>query len=224
VFALRMSNDRDQQIVQSAVSDTGSGLLEFLPALGQREAIAFGDGVSLPVRIKFDEMPKSALPRSSTARFSEKWQKSIGDEGFLEQVVERWRASGAGPADQSANMAMMAEALGITGAEEAPLAMEYADERVEAVHGEPARLVAPAAAAGGSPYPSIASRQSALRRDPALPPPLAGSPTAAPAPAAQRSSLLRRDAVPAPAPAPEAAAGQGIKSLRDRLLQRPAGR
>ena len=64
VFALRMSNDRDQAIVQSAVADTGSGLLEFLPSLGQREAIAFGDGVSLPVRIKFDELPRHCLPRS----------------------------------------------------------------------------------------------------------------------------------------------------------------
>jgi len=103
VFALRMSNDRDQQIVQSAVSDTGSGLLEFLPALGQREAIAFGDGVSLPVRIIFDELPRSALPRSSTARFSEKWQKSVGDEGFLDQIVERWRSCGASIDASTAN-------------------------------------------------------------------------------------------------------------------------
>ena len=60
VFALRMSNDKDQQLVQSAVSDTGSGLMEFLPTLGQREAIAFGDGVALPVRIKFDELAKQS--------------------------------------------------------------------------------------------------------------------------------------------------------------------
>jgi uncharacterized protein len=94
VFALRMSNDRDQQIVQAAITDTGSGLLEFLPALGAREAIAFGDGMTLPVRIKFDELPKASLPRSSTARFSEKWNSHIGDEDFLHSVVERWRTSG----------------------------------------------------------------------------------------------------------------------------------
>jgi hypothetical protein len=94
VFALRMSNERDQEIVTSALSDTSTGLLEFLPALGHREAIAFGEGVSLPVRIRFDEMPASALPRSTTARFSEKWQNSVGDEGFLDAVVERWRAAG----------------------------------------------------------------------------------------------------------------------------------
>lgn len=95
VFALRMSNDRDQQIVQSAIADTGSGLLEFLPALGSREAIAFGDGMTLPVRIKFDELPKNVLPRSSTARFTEKWNMQVGDEAFLNTVVDRWRSSGA---------------------------------------------------------------------------------------------------------------------------------
>ncbi len=47
VFALRMSNERDQEIVQAAVADTGTGLIEFLPALGAREAIAFGDGVPI---------------------------------------------------------------------------------------------------------------------------------------------------------------------------------
>jgi DNA helicase HerA-like ATPase len=117
VFALRMSNDRDQAIVQSSISDTGSGLMEFLPALGQREAIAFGEGVALPVRIRFDELPKHALPRSSSARFTEMWQKSIGDEGFLDQVVERWRHSASGASgDQTQNTAMFAEAMGISGA------------------------------------------------------------------------------------------------------------
>ncbi len=84
VFALRMSNDRDQEIVQSSISDTGSGLLEFLSALGQREAIAFGEGVTLPVRIKFDELAKQHMPRSSSAKFTEKWQSSSTEDGFLE--------------------------------------------------------------------------------------------------------------------------------------------
>ena len=83
-------------------------------ALGQREAIAFGDGVTLPVRIKFDELPKHCMPRSSTARFTEKWQKSVGDEGFLEAIVDRWRAL-AIPAgtDSMHNLSMMADAIGL---------------------------------------------------------------------------------------------------------------
>jgi DNA helicase HerA-like ATPase len=112
VFALRMSNDRDQEIVKSAIADTGSGLLEFLSALGQREAIAFGDGVTLPVRIRFDDLPKHCMPRSSTAPFTERWQKSVGDDGFLESIVDRWRSSSvASAADTAQAMTMFAEAV-----------------------------------------------------------------------------------------------------------------
>lgn len=92
VFALRMANDRDQAIVSSAIADTGLGLVEFLPALGQREAIAFGDGVALPVRLLFDELPRHAMPRSGTARFSERWQHGQIGTDLLNVVVDRWRA------------------------------------------------------------------------------------------------------------------------------------
>lgn len=95
VFAMRMSNDRDQQIVRSAVSDTAAGLLDFLPSLGSREAIAFGDGVSLPTRIRINELPEEAMPKSRTAQFTEKWRQQIGDQDFLAAVVDRWRAAGS---------------------------------------------------------------------------------------------------------------------------------
>jgi DNA helicase HerA-like ATPase len=112
VFALRMSNERDQAIVASAVADTGTGLIEFLPALGAREAIAFGDGVPIPVRIKFDELPTHALPRSTTAQFTERWQESLGDASFLDTVVERWRAAGVcGQLDTSTQAQLFADAV-----------------------------------------------------------------------------------------------------------------
>jgi len=120
VFALRMSNDRDQEIVKSAISDTGSGLLEFLSALGQREAIAFGDGVTLPVRIRFDDLPKHAMPRSSSAMFTTMWQKPSTDTGFLEQIVEKWRLSVSGsPATETSQTALFADAMGLTNTPEA---------------------------------------------------------------------------------------------------------
>ena len=53
VFAMRMANDRDQEIVRSAVPDAAASLIEFLPSLGTREAIAFGEGVPLPTRFSF---------------------------------------------------------------------------------------------------------------------------------------------------------------------------
>lgn len=203
VFALRMSNDRDQAIVTSAIADTGSGLLEFLPALGQREAIAFGDGVALPVRIKFDELPKNFLPRSSTARFSEKWLKSIGDEGFLDSVVERWRSAGLSNVDENQSMSMMAEALDIPGTPAAPEPAYAPQSGAAAIHAAPsaphhdlgAMAQRPSglllrkdhngtsASAPGMPQRSMMSQ---LRRDPAAP----ASSAAAPAPTADQAARM----------------------------------
>ncbi|MFA5956681.1 ATP-binding protein [Hyphomicrobium sp.] len=213
VFALRMSNDRDQAIVASAVADTGAGLLEFLPSLGQREAIAFGDGMALPVRIKFDELPKHALPRSSSANFSERWQKPLNDEGFLDQIVERWRASGIPvAADGSLQMAMMANALGLSSssaAAEAPPAREIVPE--------PAGYRPPIAPP--SPYPSSPSSSarptgSLVRRDAPAP--------AAPA-AARGYDGLAPPASPPPSGGKAAPASSGpidtLRSLRERLAR-----
>jgi hypothetical protein len=222
VFALRMSNDRDQQIVQSAVSDTGSGLLEFLPALGQREAIAFGDGVTLPVRIKFDEMPKSALPRSSTARFSERWQKSVGDEGFLEQIVERWRSSGSSVSDASQQMGMFVEAMGIAEVDQDPY--EEASSRAPVFEDErPALRVRESSLAGPASAPP-----ALLRRAADAPSRLAAAAPAQAAPLTTRPQAISRPAaVAAPPVAGEPAAGPAngsLRSLRDRLMQRSPGR
>jgi uncharacterized protein len=193
VFALRMSNERDQQIVTSSISDTGSGLLEFLSALGQREAIAFGEGVSLPVRICFDELPKDKLPRSSTARFSEMWQKSIGDENFLESVVERWRLAASGSAtDIQPGAAMLAESIELN----APLDPALGGEFVE---------YAPAGAPGGPPSGRPAPQQptqGAPRREP--PPP--------------RREPVRTEPEP-PMHIPQTGAAS-LRTLRDRMQRR----
>jgi uncharacterized protein len=202
VFALRMSNDRDQAIVQSAISDTGSGLLEFLSALGQREAIAFGDGVSLPVRIRFDEMPKQYLPRSSSAAFTKQWQTSVDDEGFLEQLVERWRSAGLGSTiDASTQASQMMEAMGATPTEDHSVAAAAAPVLRPAAdpHAPPVRV-------GGL----LRSREPGQAGGLASPL-LARRPAIADAPAAAAT----------PPPAPGSLTGNGAaRSLRERLMNR----
>jgi hypothetical protein len=190
VFALRMSNDRDQAIVTSAISDTGSGLLEFLPALGQREAIAFGDGVALPVRIKFDELPKSALPRSSTARFTEKWQTSVGDEGFLDAVVERWRTAALGHGTDSGQQAqLLADAIGISGSEPGAEKAASAPEAQNPRHADMSRSGG-SAQSGIRPAPAgLRPTNPQLRREPVAAP---QQYTHTPDPAAARLSLRER--------------------------------
>jgi len=93
VFAMRLSNERDQKIIQSALSEATASMMEFLSSLGTREAIAFGEGVTLPSRISFMKLPQEALPRGGGTKVTEAWSQDLSDDGHIEDIVERWRLS-----------------------------------------------------------------------------------------------------------------------------------
>ncbi len=97
VFSLRLTNERDQEILKAGISDAAASLLEFMPTMGTGEAVTFGEGVALPTRIKFDMLPADELPRSTTASFSKNWAKDLPDDSFLQEVVNRWRAQTYNP-------------------------------------------------------------------------------------------------------------------------------
>jgi hypothetical protein len=92
LFAMRMTNDRDQALLRSAVSDTAANLLSFLPTLATGEMFAFGEGVALPTRLRFKELPASLLPKSEPVNGD--GAEPAGEEagqGSLASVVARWR-------------------------------------------------------------------------------------------------------------------------------------
>ncbi|HFC04318.1 MAG TPA: DUF87 domain-containing protein, partial [Rhizobiales bacterium] len=91
VFSMRLTNERDQELLRAGISDAAASLLEFMPTMGTGEAIAFGEGVSLPTRIKFDLLPPDCLPKSNTASFSENWNRDVTDPAFLDNIVACWR-------------------------------------------------------------------------------------------------------------------------------------
>jgi|HubBroStandDraft_6_1064221.scaffolds.fasta_scaffold122347_2 DNA helicase HerA-like ATPase len=93
MFALRMTNHDDQDIVRSAIPEASHGLMSFLPALRNGEAIAVGEGVSMPMRICFAPLPIERRPTSASASFSKAWAKGkdTGGRSKIEQTVERWR-------------------------------------------------------------------------------------------------------------------------------------
>ncbi len=93
LFAMRMANDRDQAIVRSAVSDAAESLMAFVPALGTREVFAFGEGVALPTRIRFGEVPKAFLPSPETGVFHSPRNTPLLQPG-ISAIVERWRQAG----------------------------------------------------------------------------------------------------------------------------------
>jgi hypothetical protein len=100
IFALRLTNERDQEILKAGIADSAASLLEFVPTMGTGEAISFGEGVALATRIKFDMLPPHALPRSATASFTGNWSREVKDESFLADVVARWRSQAPGAIDQ----------------------------------------------------------------------------------------------------------------------------
>jgi DNA helicase HerA-like ATPase len=91
LFALRLSNDQDQEFVRRTLPDGASGLLSALPALHNREAIAVGEGVSVPMRLCFDDLASTLRPRSGSACFSAAWEGDAVDRSFVEDTIERWR-------------------------------------------------------------------------------------------------------------------------------------
>ncbi len=91
MIALRMSNIRDQEFVANALPESAGGLLSALPSLAQQEAIIVGDGVTIPMRMRFDDLPPERRPASDTAAFSQAWRTEDADIGFIDEIVERWR-------------------------------------------------------------------------------------------------------------------------------------
>jgi hypothetical protein len=177
VFSMRLTNERDQEILKAGISDAAASLMEFMPTMGTGEAVTFGEGVSLPTRIKFDLLPRHALPKSSTASFTRNWSIDVPDEGFLEAIVARWR--------------MQSYDVGYV--DSAPEAADFNPETGQFAE------QAPGSAPAAAPEPAIAPQpatQAAVAPPAAAPAPAAAAAAAAPAPAAAvagaGSSLLKK--------------------------------
>jgi DNA helicase HerA-like ATPase len=100
MFALRMSNQADQELVQATMAEAGLGLLEFLPSLHTGEAIVIGEGVPVPQRVIFSPLAPHDMPRSKTFVFSEAWSQESGTAEPVASIVERWRHLQKGSARQ----------------------------------------------------------------------------------------------------------------------------
>ncbi|MCK1285924.1 ATP-binding protein [Bradyrhizobium sp. 44] len=93
LFTMRLANERDQALLRAAVSDAAANLLSFVPSLGTREVLAFGEGVALPTRLRFKEVPPHQLPRGEATISSVPSVTSGHDMHFVGAVLERWRGA-----------------------------------------------------------------------------------------------------------------------------------
>jgi uncharacterized protein len=80
-------------VLRAAMSDAATAIVSALPFLGNSEAVAIGEGVAVPMRLRFAELPDDERPRSSSARFSERWNDAYGASAEeLQRVVAAFRS------------------------------------------------------------------------------------------------------------------------------------
>lgn len=92
IIAMRLNNDRDQAYVKAAMPEGARGFLDSIPALRNRECIICGEGVSIPIRVTFDDLEERRRPASDDPMFSDLWKQQGGEREMLTRVVKRWRS------------------------------------------------------------------------------------------------------------------------------------
>ncbi len=125
IFALRLGNEEDQEVMRKAISNASASTVNMLSSLADRECIAFGRAVSTAMRLKFLNLPQQAQPRS-------------------QNVSER---EGAGQSLSGADLAEAVEVLRGGNKDRA----DDRDEAFETFHDEPGPVIAPTQAGPRSP-------------------------------------------------------------------------
>jgi hypothetical protein len=175
LFCMRLSNELDQALIRSAVSDAAENLLTFIPSLGVREVFTFGPGVAVPTRMRFNEIDESVRPNSEAGGNT---RSDIGtniSRDLMTSVIDRWRsASMSHRAGDEEDYISPLDAPALQPSAPPPPAYQ-----------SPAYVPSPPPAARSAPLPP----GTGVRAAP--PPPLTPASAPAPAPAA-RPSVLRK--------------------------------
>ncbi|WP_119256053.1 ATP-binding protein [Shinella zoogloeoides] len=179
IFAMRLANEHDQEIIRSAIPNSSSSTTSFISSIGNGEAIAFGEAVAVPMRMRFSRVESNRLPKagSSGVKTSEDTPQSVD----LRSIVARMRAVSGPDISNFQNAYLASQGQGATlptGYEDAP----YEDEEdyIETLQAAPPAR--PAAAPPPEPYrpdmlpgagsvyePSPQERFDAIRRELAEP-------------------------------------------------------
>jgi DNA helicase HerA-like ATPase len=93
-IALRLSSDKDQQVIRQSTYEGMTDVVDFLPLLGDREAIILGQAASMPMRVRFDDLQGRMTPKNLNEGFSNSWKGDTMERAELESIVSRWRATG----------------------------------------------------------------------------------------------------------------------------------
>ncbi|MGO7177343.1 DUF87 domain-containing protein [Rhizobium ruizarguesonis] len=210
LFAMRLANDRDQEIIRSAIPNSSISTTSFISSIGNGEAIAFGEAISVPMRMRFSRVDENLLPKASSA--NSKNSEEDPDTVDLRKIVTRMRAVTVGPDISNFQQNYAASVAGFD-------ETDAADEDLDAKpYTPPASSAAPPASA-----PLESYRRELLPQTPRLDP--ATSPAIDPRLDALRREMRRDEPVfPRPAPPadqPAISRRDPGTSLRESILKKP---
>ncbi|GAA4709335.1 DUF87 domain-containing protein [Sphingomonas lutea] len=94
IISMRLNNDRDQACVRAAMPEGARGFLDAIPALRNRECIVCGEGVAIPIRVRFDDLEPEKRPASSDPSFARLWCETGDEAGIIQRTIKRWRGHG----------------------------------------------------------------------------------------------------------------------------------
>src|SRR5437868_2991087 len=94
IIAMRLNNDRDQACVRAAMPEGARGFLAATPAPRNRECIVCGEGVAIPIRVRFDDLEPEKRPASSAPSFARLWRETGDEAGIIQRTIKRWRGHG----------------------------------------------------------------------------------------------------------------------------------
>ena len=90
LFAMRLANDRDQEIIRSAIPNSSISTTSFLSSIGNGEAIAFGEAIAVPMRMRFTRVADNLIPKANG--LAERADDVTPDTVDLRNIVSRMRS------------------------------------------------------------------------------------------------------------------------------------
>ena len=89
LFAMRLGNQKDQEIIRGAVSNGAKSTISFLSSIANRECIAFGEAIQTPMRMTFETMRPEDLPGAHIYEQQQKVKEGLTVS--LHSVLRRMR-------------------------------------------------------------------------------------------------------------------------------------
>ena len=91
LFAMRLANEKDKDIIRAAIPGSSISITNFISSIGNGEAIAFGEAIAVPMRMRFERVDATCLPKASSTTEDARSEETP-DSVDLRMVVTRMRA------------------------------------------------------------------------------------------------------------------------------------